>query len=417
MRRRDLIVGLGSSGVLGVPQALAQTSPTFAGWKLRGGSRLHPALPVTSGFAADLDNQITSIARERFAAITRLSTTPTDRRTIPIQMTSVTLDYNFDALLSVSIASQPPIATIFDTGNTSLILPDFEAFRDAPEFKQNYRILKDKDLKEPFGCPAVLIKGPVGFAATTGSYVIPDCVFFACTGPRSSDGERTSNFGAGVVSRWPAVKDVGPVMPPFAYDQRYPYLEIDLAPAISSSSPSLFRAKIDRLSEIRLHRTPPAGFQMFSIVKDSVWMALRPYSVSVGKWRTGWPQQPSEAIAMMDTGGGPIFLSDPTGLLKSPMWRENGKQPTWSLKDSTDCRFTADPVTIEVGDETSRFTYTVDTDHLPDSVKGFTLLRCERCQYMRDQKGMNIGGLSGLFVKILVDFAGKRIGLKRKPVN
>jgi hypothetical protein len=39
---------------------------------------------------------------------------------------------------------------------------------------------------------------------------------------------------------------------------------------------------------------------------------------------------------------------------------------------------------------------------------------CEKCYYMMDNDGMNVGGISALFNDIVVDYAAGKVGLKPK---
>jgi hypothetical protein len=49
---------------------------------------------------------------------------------------------------------------------------------------------------------------------------------------------------------------------------------------------------------------------------------------------------------------------------------------------------------------------------MPASVAGLTLVMCEDNHYMMGQNGMNIGGISFLFVTVLIDYMNKRVCLK-----
>jgi multisubunit Na+/H+ antiporter MnhB subunit len=51
---------------------------------------------------------------------------------------------------------------------------------------------------------------------------------------------------------------------------------------------------------------------------------------------------------------------------------------------------------------------------MPPSVRGLTLVMCERNSFMMGQNGMNIGGISALMNAILIDYTNARVGLKPK---
>ena len=64
--------------------------------------------------------------------------------------------------------------------------------------------------------------------------------------------------------------------------------------------------------------------------------------------------------------------------------------------DSVSCQTTFDQITIEVGDGHASYSYTIDTSHLPAPVQGLTLVMCEKCYYMMENDGMNVGGIPGV---------------------
>ena len=50
---------------------------------------------------------------------------------------------------------------------------------------------------------------------------------------------------------------------------------------------------------------------MMEIIPGVEWMSLIPKSLTIGSTQTAWPGDVTAPIAMVDTGGGPVFLSDP----------------------------------------------------------------------------------------------------------
>jgi hypothetical protein len=120
---------------------------------------------------------------------------------------------------------------------------------------------------------------------------------------------------------------------------------------------------------------------------------------------------------MVDTGGGPVFLSDPNGYIDRTNWPDPVPSPSWTSSGSVSCESTEDDLTIVLGDGRSSFSYRIDTTKLPSSVQGLTLVMCELCYYMMGNQGMNIGGLSALFNSILVDYASAQVGFKAKPIE
>ncbi|MFX9246852.1 hypothetical protein ABTN73_20460, partial [Acinetobacter baumannii] len=76
--------------------------------------------------------------------------------------------------------------------------------------------------------------------------------------------------------------------------------------------------------------------------------------------------------------------------------------PAWAAAPgSMQCQSTFDQITLEVGDDNGSYSYTIDTSHLPASVQGLTLVMCEKCFFMMDQDGMNVGGITALFNDIV----------------
>jgi len=116
---------------------------------------------------------------------------------------------------------------------------------------------------------------------------------------------------------------------------------------------------------------------------------------------------------MVDTGGGPVFLSDPNQYVCTSTWPNPVSNPAWA--SSSDTReSTSNAITVSLGDGAGAFTYTIDPSQFPLPTRGLTLVMCKRNEYMRGQQGMNIGGISALVNQILIDYAQARVGLKLK---
>jgi hypothetical protein len=355
--------------------------------------------------------QLSSIAAARqrsAAAVVRSQTTPS----INISLTTVSLQGNFDAMVHLTYPglNGPAIELLVDTGNSSLIVPRYSDIAGLPNFERDYSILA-QNVAEPWQCPAHIIRGPIQIPMQGGGvYEIPDCVFYACTGANSK-GELTANFGTGCITPWQS--NGGIVMrSPLSSDANYPFAEFNYAPAQQLLT-AISEPIVDDGSVLTLYKNVPSGYQMFDIKKDCLWMSLIPRSLSIGDTLTAWPGT-IPSIAMIDTGGGPVFLSDPENYLYGHNWPDQTENPDWTSPDSISCQSTFDKITITIGDESGSFTYSVDTSVLPESVQGLTLVMCENCAYMMGNNGMNVGGLSALFNYVLVDYASARIGLKKK---
>jgi hypothetical protein len=375
---------------------------------------LHPPVLKTPAHKDLLKTRLASIAARRLTTLARrLAPVATP---IDIPLTTVSLASNFDAYIDVNFrgaAADTSVPLIVDSGNFSLIVPDYGVIAALPNFATDYTILAD-NVREPWGCAASILRGPIEIPTQGGGvYEIPNCVFYACTGP-NANGELTANFGAGCISPW-IVQSGITLQAPLSYNPSYPFVEFNYAPAgqvlTAGTDPNIAEG-----SSLTLYKSMPPGYQMFEIVPNLMWMSLIPRSLSIGGTATGWPGTIPSPIAMVDTGGGPVFLSDPNGYVYQTNWPQPVALPDWTSPDSVSCQSIADDITIGLGDGSDAFSYCIDTTKLPASVRGLTLVMCELCYYMMGNQGMNIGGLSALFNYILINYAAARVGLKAKPV-
>jgi hypothetical protein len=109
-------------------------------------------------------------------------------------------------------------------------------------------------------------------------------------------------------------------------------------------------------STLTLYKAMPPGYQMFDIIKSLPWMSLRPLSLSIGTVKTKWPDLELDSIAMIDTGGGPVFLSDPTNFILQTDWPNPAPVPDASwLLGSYSCQAISGNLTISLGDGKNPF--------------------------------------------------------------
>jgi hypothetical protein len=144
-------------------------------------------------------------------------------------------------------------------------------------------------------------------------------------------------------------------------------------------------------------------------------MAVTPKSRGVGGVATTWPGDVTDPIAVVDTGSGPVFLSDPNGYVYPTAWPHPVSCPAGaSTSEQPNC--VSDDLTIELAamNHATSYKYTIQTSGLPPPVQGLTGVLCKKCWYMTGQQGMNIGGISVLFNRVLIDYAGAKVGLKPK---
>jgi hypothetical protein len=389
-------------------------------------ARLHPSIGFTPEQRAQITRQLAAFVATRAALPARSAATDD---TIEIPLTTVSAGNFFKALVNVTAGGTPTTLEL-DSGSTALVLPDAAALEGQPGYSVVTTLGEDgKPLTEPFGCPAKLMKGPIELSAAQGPYTIPDCVFYACTGPRD-DGCLTKNFGLGRISPW---RIEGPPNQPehraeikvaFCYEGSYPYAGLHFAPAatlFSSSSEPL----VTQGATLVLSKTQPVGYQWLDIVPHIQWMAVRPRSLRIGQVATAWPGNlDTKPIAMVDCGGGPLFLSDPKGGLAQQQWPP-ADCPRWTSNaspKSTVCHCTKDDVEVVLSDDGNGppVTLQVNVASLPPALQDLTLVMCERCGYMwtddqgRPNEGMNLGGLTFLTNSIAIDLGGAKVGFRPK---
>jgi hypothetical protein len=340
---------------------------------------------------------------------------------LQIPLTTVSLSTNFDAYIDIWFKGSPADSSqqlLLDSGNSVLIVPRWEDIAALPNAGADYKVLGAGF--EPWGCPANIVRGPIDLVTAGGAtHTIQDCTFYACTGDPPSGGQRTANFGAGCLDPWtasgwntPLGADTPALRAPLGYDARYPFAEFVYA-APGAIYGDARAPKVASGSYVNLLTAQPDGYVMYAVIAGKEWMALPVKALSIGATKTGWPGAVTSPIAMIDTGGGPVFLSDPNGYLHGNPWPDPVPNPQW-VSTSVDCESISDDITIELGDAATSVSYKIDPSLLPSAARGLTLVMCKMNSYMMGQQGMNIGGISALVNYILVDYQRARVGIKPK---
>lgn len=366
--------------------------------------------------------------RSRLAALAAARPQPTAihpdaAMPVAINLTTVSLASNFDAYIDVQFpgSNGKPIGgahLLVDSGHPNMIVPDASIFKNDPA----YTVLGTVK-EEPWGCPAQVIEGPFRLRTTAGTfYEVGGCVFYACTGP-NGEGERTANFGTGRVSPWSANSWNNPPLPkkvtmqsPLSYTNSHPYAEFVYAPAQEVLGMA-DKVVVNDKSLMILHPRLPAAFTMMDIIKDCAFMSVVPNALAVGGVLTGWPGGISSPIAMIDTGGGPVLLSDPTDYVYSKTWPHEASCPDWAKKPpNANCNCIADALRVGLQSAGGKpgYVYSIDTSTLPKSVQGLTAVMCKVNEFMRDKQGMNVGGITALFNRILINYPGAQVGFASK---
>jgi hypothetical protein len=389
------------------------------------GPSLHPPV-LTSQAHKDLFRATAlRMAEDQFRTQALQGRSPPTATSLRFPMKTVSLSGNFDAFINVGLRGSngaPSVALWVDSGNNSLVLPDYAELQQLPGFTDNYKPV-DGEPKEPFGCPAVRLRGPITLSTeNNGLFEIEDCVFFACTGPNPKDGSYTANFGVGCLK--PRKLGTDDPITPLSVIPEYPYAEFDYAPSRQINVPGTGPVIIGN-SYLNLYKALPDDYKnrMFAILKDQWWMSLRPKSLEINGKRVDWPgKRMARSIAMIDTGGGPVFLNDPDDAVWPKEFATSIGLPNW-IAGSYCCQaLDADPA-ISLWDGVNKnasYSYRIQRAALPPLASGETLVLCKRCLYMMEDAngkpndGLNIGGLSALFNYILIDYAGARVGFKPK---
>lgn len=330
-----------------------------------------------------------------------------------IALTTVSKTGNFDSWIDVLFPTpggNPVTASLMvDSGNSTMIMPNGEDLEGVP----GYTILGTAT--EPWGCPANVVQGPLQIVATDGgTYQIDSCVFYACTA-NNARGKRTANFGMGCINPWSASRWNTPLrgvtlQSPLSYGTYYPYVEVVFEPATTLLS-NTADVLVSGGSMLTLYTDAPSGYTLLATIPDLEWMSVVPASLAIGGTPTGWPGNASP-IAMIDTGGGPVFLSDPNGYVYPKTWPDTVACPGWA-STSLNCNCISDALQISLNAASGggSYSYTIDTSILPPSVQNLTAVMCEVNTFMRNHQGMNVGGITALFNRILIDYAGAQVGL------
>jgi len=367
---------------------------------------LHAPVTTSADHLTFVRNELLSIASRQEG--TTEAVEPTSG-IIEISLSTVSLNSNFDANISIRFeGALTPVDLLVDSGNSVLVVPYWEQLQPLAAYE-----LLVAGSTEPFGCPANVVRGPLLIPTTSGGiYRIASCVFYACTADAPSGDGRTANFGTGCLSPWnetvPGV--TGPLQAPLSYNQSYPYAEFNYEADSTLTAASL--PKVMARSYLRLYQEKPAGYRMFKILPNLEWMSLVVKDLRIEGTKVIWPETVTP-IAMIDTGGGPVFLSQPNGYVFGKPWPDGVTNPDWTAQ-SVGCESTDGVITLELGDTDESFTYSINPAQLPDAGRGLTLVMCQVNSYMMGQQGINIGGISALVNDILVDYKDLQVGLKAK---
>ncbi len=376
--------------------------------------KLHPPVVTSDQHRTLVRDKVEALAASRPKADERVAAG--SRLVVPL--TTVALSGNFDSYIHVQFPN--PGGTPFsypllvDSGNTCMVVPHSEMV--------NTGLYRDFGATtEPWGCPAYLLQGPLRIPTLDGSlYVIENCLFYACYADNPNGGGRTANFGTGRVDPWSPTDMSAPapkvIQSPLSYGS-YTFAEFVYGPAVAML-PYPYNADplVTDGSLLILNSYMPSGYTMLGIIPNLEWMSVVPASLEIGTTTTGWPGSVASPIAMIDTGGGPASLSDPNGYVYPKTWPDPVTCPSW-ISDpslpSTNCTCISDRLGIGLGGANGMgsYSYAIDTGGMPRPVRGLTAVMCQTNGFMMGEQGMNVGGLSMLFNRLLIEYEGMRVGL------
>lgn len=381
----------------------------------RSGPTLHPPVLKDQSDIQFISKSIELLAEQRRSeAISETAIVADANIRVPID--SVSKDGSFDAYIHVGLVGgdYPNIKLLVDSGNSTLILPNFDAISQLPNFKNDYKV-EAENVKEPWGAPANIVMGPIALPRAGGTYTISTCRFYACTG-LNDDGCYTANFGIGRVDPW-SIGDPHGLQSPLSYNHDYDFVQIDYAP-VDQVLRSGDKPHVASGSSLTLFKAMPNGYSpMLKILPNKSWMALKPQTLNIGHHGTDWPGEYKDtSMAMIDTGGGPVFLSDPENYLRNTNWPNAAAEAIPDFWKSS-CKGISDDLTISLSDGSQSISLSIVTKALTPAVQGLCLVMCEKCDFMRGQDGMNIGGLTALFYSMLIDYKNAKVGFRPKPVS
>ena len=373
--------------------------------------KLHPPVVTTDEHRNLAGDKIEALASRRPTSDGRVAA---GSRVI-IPLTTVAKSGNFDSYIQVQFpnpgGSPVTFQLLVDSGNTCMIVPHAEALLQSGAYKFWGAYT------EPFGCPAYLLQGPLQIPTLDGStYEIENCVFYACYGDNQWNPSlgRTANFGAGRVIPWPTMT-VGPppqteltLACPFAYNKAYSFVEFIYGPAAAMSFGG--GPLVTDGSFLVLNSYMPSGYTMLEIIPNALWMAVVPTSLTINGTLTKWPGSDPSPLAQIDTGGGPVLVRDPNGLVNLDPWPDRVNCPPWTSGDYPNCNCTSAPLQLGFAGygNVGAYSYSINASALPVPAQGLTAVVYNPGP---GSDTMNIGGLSMLFNRLLVEYAGSRIGL------
>lgn len=331
-----------------------------------------------------------------------------------VLMTGASKGNNFSAYVDVYV-QDTPFSLLADTGNDSLIFPrpqgiaikDSETGEWSPQYPDLYKIL-NADTENNWNEPSLLMRGPVklGWQTFYANFFVVKTLGHA-------------NLGLNFMSKFhlvtPPMKSAG-----------WHYMAIELNADLTAEGVPL-------LSEsFRVHQEPSKlHLTMSDSVVVSPWsmMSLQSYAVAAVKlqsirfdrtlgsrpWDVDLENMLYECVAFVDTGGGMILASFPKSDDPFLKLESNAKQPeTWTPVSPTpgELRLLHGLCEMDLTDSTGASVFTVRVPDLntPDCM----IVSAPGLKYLNGRYGVNIGGLSFLYMRAIFDIKGGKVGFVKR---
>jgi len=376
---------------------------------------------------------------------------------------SVALGGNYNAFINVTTKCGNPNQTlIVDSGNNTVVVPmvqhdyqsgnTYNAIDATYDDKTNTWVINkgsaytliEYSAGIQFDSPCMKVHGPltIGCAAsadTSLARTINMDFFVDIT-------SNVYNFGVGV----PKTPDIGLPYPPLGCireQKGWDYVQFHLSGDTQGNYKCEYNADPESdqaesyllfINSAKKADDPMKGYtvldtlntRIMSVKVNSFKFSAQSYTDTPRRWDYTKDFAGETSLAMLDTGGGGLILSDGQYLLGPvrsntgpPCWNpwvsKDDDAQKWMTTHPEDVRLLNGTFEITLGDEAGgAFTYTVaGGPYMGNMATAGRDMRytqyCDHGQYNYDN-ALNIGGLSFLFMDMVLDIKRQKVGLKRR---
>ena len=288
---------------------------------------------------------------------------------------------------------------VFDTGSTCMIYPNADDLSPAV-----YERIGDP-VTEPWGCPAVVVQGPVKI----GQFELGASIkFLACTGENENK-QRTSVFGAG-----PGIGTMMDVCEHCPLEQisgtyRFSEIKVHAGTLVLHKNKPPEYAQMLPLMHNDLPTLPIIGL---SIPGAAAWAAEN--------WFEHARNNYSDDIGLLlDTAGGPTIWFDPAKILANSGAFESGVIDTWCSGSSAQggcggIGVQLPEVTLTLGSAGASVSIDLVMPVSQGTEDGIACF-CTNDQFVSEMTPLNVGGALFLSHTLLIDWAGRSVGILPNP--